>query len=105
MEDTLAQARDAIIAFGYTPETDGSLIKYKADRPRERWATGADGFLRFTRDDGQWKPVPYTIKEQWAKVSGLTAEEHPDCFEYVYPAEYVRHIYATAVAEGPGRPA
>lgn len=87
----------ALVEFGYTPEEDGALVKYKAGRPRERYEPVEGGFLRFTRDDGKWAPVPYTIAEKFAGVSGLLAETHPECFEFVYPAEYLGNIYAEAV--------
>ena len=102
MNGTCTQAVKAIIEFGYSPEyPDGSLVKYKAGHPREKWEPLEDrtGFLRFTREDGKWVPVPFTIAEKFEGVSGLTSETHPECFEYVYPADYVLNIYATAVAE------
>lgn len=109
MNDTFTQACVALIEFGYSPEADGSFVKYKADRPRERWEPTPDqsGFLRYTRDDGRWAPVPYTIAPEFEGVSGLTADKHPHSFLYVYPADYVLNVYtraeprgvATAVAE------
>ncbi len=117
-DDTKAQAATALVEFGYTLEPDGSFVKYKADRPREKWepAEGSydvaidgtspveyetvpvSGFRRFTRDDGKWAPVAYTVSARWSKVAGLTVEEHPECFDYIYPADYVLNVYATAVA-------
>ena len=97
MEKTTALAMTALVEFGYTQEEDNSLVKYKGNRPREKWEPTETGFLRFSRDDGKWAPVPYTINEKWAKVSGLTPDEHPGCYDYVYPADYVLNVYATAV--------
>lgn len=87
----------AIVEFGYTLEEDGSLVKYKADRPREKYVPEGDGFLRFTRDDGVWRPIAFQIAESFKGVSGLDFDKHPECFDFVYPAEYLLNIYSSAV--------
>jgi len=97
--EELEQAIAAIIEFGYTHEPDDSLVKYKAGRPREKYQPVDGGFLRFTRDDGKWAPVPFKIAEKYEGISGLLPETHPECFDFVYPADYLLNIYATAVAE------
>ena len=88
-----------IIDFGFTQEADGSLVEYRAGVPREKWEPTEGGFLRFTRADGVWDPVPYTIAPAFEGTGGLNHTTHPQCFEYTYPADYVRNIYAVALAE------
>lgn len=98
--EELEQAVAALIEYGYTHEADGSLVRYKAGSPRDKWEpVPEESFLRFTRVDGQWQPVPYTIAAAFAGVSGLSADKHPECFDFHYPADYVLNIYATAVQD------
>lgn len=93
----LEQAMTALVEYGYTHEEDDSLVRYKGGFPRDKWAPEGDGFLRYTREDGQWAPVPYTIHADWAGVSGLDHRKQPQCFTWLYPADYVLNIYATAL--------
>jgi hypothetical protein len=94
-------ASSALAEYGYEPQEDGSFVRSKAGTPRDKWvpALRGSGFLRFTRNDGKWDKVPYTIAAKWANVSGLTSQLNPECYEYVYPADYVLNIYATALTE------
>lgn len=95
-----AIAVSAIIEFGYTHEGD-SLIKYKAGKPRERYDIVEGGFLRFTREDGEWKPLALGVNAAGEGISGLdqTRPEHAGFFEWVYPADFLLAIYAHAVQE------
>lgn len=82
-----------LIKFGYTDE-GGEYVKYKAGKPREKYVASEGGFLRYTRDDGQWVGVPFTIAPSFEGVSGLTYATHPQCFEMVYPEAYLANVYA-----------
>lgn len=97
MNEDQALAIAAIIEFGYTLEEDGTLVKYKAGRPREKYQPVDGGFLRFTRDDGVWKPIAFKIADEFKGVSGLDFDKHPQCFNFVYPSAHLLNIYATAV--------
>lgn len=92
-------AATAIIEFGYTHEVDDSLVKYKAGRPREKYQPVDGGFLRFTRDDGVWKPVALRVAGAFKGVSGLDMDnpEHAQFFDWVYPDDYLLNIYSTAL--------
>lgn len=95
----LEQAMTALVEYGYTHEEDDSLVRYKGGFPRDKWAPEGDGFLRFTRDDGVWKPVALRVADSFKGVSGLDMDnpEHAQFFDWVYPADYLLNIYSTAL--------
>lgn len=104
----LDDATLALTEYGYTLVTEGEdiggLVRFKGTpvaglMPRDMWLPVDDGFLRFTRSDGSWQSVPYTINERFAKASGLNHLTTPECYDYVYPAEEVWHIYSVGVEE------
>ena len=86
-------AAEELIAYGYADE-GGEYVRLKAGRPIDKYVTSEGGFLRYTREDGQWVGVPYTIAKSFEGVSGLLYSTHPQCFEMVYPEAYVEHVYA-----------
>lgn len=93
------QAAAALIEFGYAHEEDGSFVKYKAGRPREKWEPVRGAFLRFTRDDGAWIPVAFKVNAAGEGISGLDMNkpEHAAFFEWEYPSDYILNIYASAL--------
>ncbi len=94
-----ARAIAAITEFGYTPSGDGEYVKIKAGILREKWALADGGFLRFTREDGQWAAVPFSIAPEWEGIGGLDHKSKPQCYEWLYPFAYVANIYEVANAE------
>lgn len=92
-------ASDELVAFGYAEEEPGVFVKRKAGLPRDKYEKVEGGFLRFTREDGQWVGVPYKIAEAFEGVSGLLFSTHPQCFDTVYPEEYLESIYAVGNQE------
>jgi hypothetical protein len=99
MNDAFTQAVASLIDYGYTAEEDGSLVRYKGGKPRTKWVpVGDTGFLRYEREDG-WVQYPYQVADTFQGVGGLSPETHRECFDWVYPAEYVLNVYATALAE------
>lgn len=97
MPDTLALAQSALTEYFYEPQEDGSYIRFKGGKPRAMYFPVIDGFLSFTRNDGVWEATPYTILPQWERISGLTHEEHPECYDYVYPADFILEEYSGAI--------
>jgi len=93
-----------LVAFGYVDE-GGEYVKYKAGRPRDKYVTIEGGFLRYTREDGQWVGVPHSVAKSFEGVSGLLYSTHPQCFEMVYPNAEVEHIYAVGNQERAARQA
>lgn len=100
MTTAAADPDQVLIDFGFHHESDGALVSYRNGLPRERWEPDASGgFKRYERVEGAWQPVPYTIAAAFAGVNGLDHTSQPQAYEYVYPADYVRNIYAVALAE------
>lgn len=106
MADDFDGAAAALTEYGYVPVADPewsvtgtSYERSKGGTPRDRWVPVEAGFERYTRADGAWRAVPYTIHEEFEGVSGLDPDKHPGCFEWVYPAGYVEGVYTTALAD------
>ena len=92
------RATKALIGYGYTQMPDGTLERGRKD---ERYVPVEGGFLRWYRG----KPMCFKIADAWRKVSGLTMETHPECFDMVYPAEWVIAEYEAGTANNAKRAA
>ena len=73
-------------------------------RERTKYMETTGGFLRWEREDGEWRAYPYTIHADWAGISGLAFDEKqarlggggsvkPDCFNWVYPQSEIERTY------------
>lgn len=113
-----AAVETALLEYGYTQEGDGEFVRYKSgpgSRPNDKWQRVDGGWLRFMREDGDWKPYHYQLKPEYqgdpdavdehgnpaprSGISGLDQVNHPTFFEWVWPDAYVLHIYNTALQE------
>ncbi len=88
-------------AFGFVKTEDEGFVYSKLvgkDRsvPRERLEPVEGGYLRYIREDGAWRQLPYKVSEKWEKVSGLDFDTQPECFDTVYPEDYIENLYAVA---------
>ena len=84
------KATKALIDYGYTLQEDGSLER---GRKGERYVPVEGGFLRWFRGE----QMCFKIADNWRKVGGLTVKEHPECFDMVYPTEWVIEHFEAAV--------
>lgn len=87
-----------LVAYGFE-KTDEGFVLTKAGRPKTKWVPTEGGFHRFEREDGEWVQYPHSVNAKFARVSGLTYAEHPECFDTVYSVEEVGVIYAAALEE------
>lgn len=90
-------AARALVAYGYEDKGDGEFVRSKNGSLRDKWVATDGGFLRFTREDGEWVGIPHSIAPHFEGVSGLDFKTHPETFNTVYPEAEVLAIYQHAL--------
>lgn len=104
---TKKSATESLEAYGFV-RTDEGWTKNKelTGKPRTRYVSVEGGFHRFEMEAGEWRQYPLSIHAEWEGVGGLAfddkaqdqnAKVKPDCFEWVYPPEWVVNEYSTAL--------
>ena len=86
-------AIDELVDFGYEVQDDGSYVRFKNKRPVNKWEKVAEGWLHFRRVAEAWEAVDYTLLPKWQGVAGLHPSTHPECYEYVFPEDWVLQEY------------
>lgn len=85
-------AEEELVAYGYLPE-DGEFVRRKAGKPTNKYVPVEGGFHLFRREDGQWVQAFYKIAPAFEGVSGLDFDKHPECFDVLFPREFVEAEY------------
>jgi hypothetical protein len=113
-EEIMDRATKALIDYGYTLQEDGSLDRGRKDEryvPVEGFREVLDtpagpgqpatykqepvkGFYRYFRGN----QMCFRIADRWSGVAGLDPLVQPECFEMIYPEDWVIAEYETAVA-------
>ena len=90
----MVNAVQALVEYGYTKDTDGVFRQPR--RGGQSWKQTAGGYLRYDYVDGADQPTPFTLRDEFNGVSGLTHTKNPDCYVWVWPEEEIDKIYTVA---------
>lgn len=117
-------AREALVAYGYVRDDETGVYMHRSPVPTNAWRFVENrGWERYDfaaqalpiqAFDGEeilpygtpaedlpgWVKVPYQQNEQFRHVGGLHPATHPECYEWIWPEQVVKEIYAYAATDG-----
>ena len=103
----MKNAVKALREYGYIV-SEGMWVKKDKPTRTQSWKSVEGGFHRFDPDNGAWIQIPYKLLPEFDShqkdgvwipgVAGLDYKraEHKDCFDWVWPADYVANMYVEA---------
>lgn len=87
--------KQALLDYGFVSGKDGSITYYKGG-PSIKWVETPEGFLRWDYHNGQWEPVPHSIKPEYANRSGMHPRANPEAYDYAWNEEEIIKIYTAS---------
>lgn len=100
-------AKKALIDYGFSDE-GGAFVISRGGKLRDKYESVPGGFHRFRREDGEWRQYPFSIHKDWEGIGGMAFDAKqkaemggvvkPECFEWVYPEEWIVREYTAGLA-------